>query len=201
MDLFQKFLVQAALSRDDRTDQVTGLGHGFAAIGVTLSQSKQIVITRVESRAVQPSPSIPPFPLAPRAPCSPLPSGISGQVRHVLRSLGPSSVPVGTRAPQDRVSFSLTVWVAAAVGSVTRRLWGLWSCYFTSRSFCFPICPAELTTGPRDSYSTSKMRNPTLGFCHAWLHLRARPHPSSRPSVLPSRRTPAVWVSSRSPSE
>lgn len=49
MDLFQKFLVQAALSTDDRADQVTGLGHGFAAIGVTPSQSKQIVTTRAES--------------------------------------------------------------------------------------------------------------------------------------------------------
>ena len=38
------------------------LGHGFAAIRVTLSQSKQIFIMRVESRTVWSSPSVPPFP-------------------------------------------------------------------------------------------------------------------------------------------
>lgn len=56
---FQEFLIWAALSRDGRVDQVAGLGHGFTAIRVTLSQSKQIFIMRVESRTVWSSPSVP----------------------------------------------------------------------------------------------------------------------------------------------
>lgn len=50
--LVQEFLIRAVLSREDSVDRVTGLGHCFTAIRVTLSQSKQILIMRVESRTV-----------------------------------------------------------------------------------------------------------------------------------------------------